>query len=300
MQQFDLFQRFSYVPRAPPPPPIHPLPPPNWQQGVVHLDPIQQPLPHPLPPVHWDHGVVFLDPTGPRQPPPPPPPPLPLHPLPPPDWLLGVGYVDLQDDQQRFLDMQYRLVEEMERQEAARRIEYQERLDAMRVDLDAPPRADVKLGDVIDFPPSPGPDGKQAHLRETLIKAIPKLARMYPPSQEEALLPDYPCVVRHFLGTRDKVCRWCDALMWTAERVKNSAKSRPAFGRCCQHGKVKLPPLSPTPAVLADLLLGRINLHLWRDFVENIRKYNNAFAMTSVGVDVKSPAQGMFFFLAYL
>ena len=54
-----------------------------------------------------------------------------------------------------------------------------------------------------------------------------------------------------------------------------------SFGQCCQHGKVVLPALKPTPPVLRSLICKqRPGFHA---FLKNIRSYNCAFQMASSG-----------------
>ena len=50
---------------------------------------------------------------------------------------------------------------------------------------------------------------------------------------------------------------------------------------CCKNGRVSLPPLRTLPDCLAELLDGATEDS--RHFLENIRRYNNAFSMTSFG-----------------
>jgi len=48
---------------------------------------------------------------------------------------------------------------------------------------------------------------------------------------------------------------------------------------CCASGKVNLPQLTPPPEPLAILLSGQE--HQLKHFLQNIKKYNNSFQMTS-------------------
>ena len=76
-----------------------------------------------------------------------------------------------------------------------------------------------------------------------------------------------------------KVCRYCDALKWPGE----------APGMCCSNGKVKLPSLQPPPEPLESLMSGTTPTS--KHFLENIRRYNSCFQMTSFGAtnDVCEP-----------
>ena len=85
----------------------------------------------------------------------------------------------------------------------------------------------------------------------------------------------------HHLGPFDTLCPSCAALHWLDERLANSSKTRPKFGMCCYSGKVTLPTLQEVPAELYRLLSGQDQIA--RAFRADIRSYNNALAMTSVG-----------------
>ncbi|GFS54039.1 uncharacterized protein TNCV_3762361 [Trichonephila clavipes] len=73
------------------------------------------------------------------------------------------------------------------------------------------------------------------------------------------------------IGKMDKICMYCSAL-----KFKNETR-----GMCCASGKVKLPELHSPPEPLLTFLSGvtRVSKH----FLENIRKYNSCFQMTSLG-----------------
>jgi hypothetical protein len=68
------------------------------------------------------------------------------------------------------------------------------------------------------------------------------------------------------------VCPYCDALKWRGE----------APGMCCSSGKVSLPELRPPPEPLESLMLGVTSES--KHFLDNIRKYNSCFQMTSFGM----------------
>ncbi|KAL4258381.1 hypothetical protein AB1N83_008829 [Pleurotus pulmonarius] len=88
---------------------------------------------------------------------------------------------------------------------------------------------------------------------------------------------------RHDLGRMNIQCPHCSALHWNDERTYNSRRClTPAFGTCCNHGKVQLPPPRPPPDTLR-LLLDADDPQS-REFRANIRMYNMALAFTSLGV----------------
>ena len=65
-------------------------------------------------------------------------------------------------------------------------------------------------------------------------------------------------------------CSDCHAFKW--------AKETPGF--CCYQGKIKLEKVHDPPAVIEDLLKNK-------EFTANIRGYNNALALASLGTDHK-------------
>ncbi|XP_077282750.1 uncharacterized protein LOC143908816 [Temnothorax americanus] len=73
------------------------------------------------------------------------------------------------------------------------------------------------------------------------------------------------------LGTMSHKCKYCNALKWQEESP----------GMCCSAGKVQLAPLEPLPEPLYSLVMGRHPEHV--HFMNNIRKYNGCFSMTSFG-----------------
>ena len=85
----------------------------------------------------------------------------------------------------------------------------------------------------------------------------------------------------HDLGQLTIQCPDCHALHWLAERLHNSSALHPKFGMCCIQGKISLPPLHHPPPELALLLISPEREG--SRFRSNIRNYNNALAMTSVG-----------------
>lgn len=72
------------------------------------------------------------------------------------------------------------------------------------------------------------------------------------------------------IGQMDKVCRHCQAIKYEKETP----------GMCCSNGKVKLPTLNePPPALLNFFGPDPLSRH----FLQEIRKYNSCFQMTSFG-----------------
>jgi hypothetical protein len=74
-----------------------------------------------------------------------------------------------------------------------------------------------------------------------------------------------------YIGRMNKICSHCGALKWPGE----------APGMCCSGGKVKLTPLRPPPQPLESLMSGITPES--KHFLDNIRKYNSCFQMTSFG-----------------
>uniref|UniRef100_A0A1I8H7N0 ATP-dependent DNA helicase n=1 Tax=Macrostomum lignano TaxID=282301 RepID=A0A1I8H7N0_9PLAT len=72
----------------------------------------------------------------------------------------------------------------------------------------------------------------------------------------------------------NRACQECGALLWRAE-TRNF---------CCAKGKVKLPSRT-VPQVLADLYMGRHRLSV--EFLANIRSYNSALHLTSLGAKLR-------------
>jgi len=83
-----------------------------------------------------------------------------------------------------------------------------------------------------------------------------------------------------YIGPMGDVCPYCNALKWHAE----------TRGMCCSGGKVKLPELQPPPEPLKSLMLGTTPES--KHFLDNIRKYNSCFQMTSFGTSEKVADSG--------
>lgn len=91
-------------------------------------------------------------------------------------------------------------------------------------------------------------------------------------------------VARHNLGRMDVECPSCHALHWAAERLASSSAAHPRFGLCCDSGQVGLPAYPDPPLALRNLFTG--DSPQAREFRDNIRQYNAAFAFTSLGVEI--------------
>ncbi|KAF9530831.1 hypothetical protein CPB83DRAFT_745206, partial [Crepidotus variabilis] len=96
--------------------------------------------------------------------------------------------------------------------------------------------------------------------------------------------PFDPAWPTHNLGRMDVSCRHCGAMHWMDERLTSSTNANPQFGKCCLSGKVSLARLHNPPNELDSLLRGDDPES--KSFRDNIRRYNNALAMTSLGCTV--------------
>lgn len=72
-----------------------------------------------------------------------------------------------------------------------------------------------------------------------------------------------------------------------AERLKDSSNRNPKFGTCCFSSKVFVPLLTAPPVELKRLYEGNDLRN--KQFRTHIRNYNNAMAMTSMGVKQSKP-----------
>ena len=77
-------------------------------------------------------------------------------------------------------------------------------------------------------------------------------------------------------------CSVCHAKLWQEEaHVGNGYLKLTSYSLCCGRGKVMLPDPPNPPRLFLDLLTN--NHEHSRNFVENIRSYNQMFAFTSMG-----------------
>ena len=81
--------------------------------------------------------------------------------------------------------------------------------------------------------------------------------KVYPPALIHHALPNL-----HAAGT---VCVHCKAMRWREERS--------TF--CCGNGKINLPPIPSLPDAIASLYIDT-------EFLQNIRRYNNALSLASL------------------
>ncbi|EYB87952.1 hypothetical protein Y032_0254g286 [Ancylostoma ceylanicum] len=82
---------------------------------------------------------------------------------------------------------------------------------------------------------------------------------------------DYRAHPRVSIGKMDVVCGYCHARRYRAEPP----------GMCCSNGKVRLPDLNQPPEPLRSYMSGTTAES--KHFLQNIRKYNSCFQMTSFG-----------------
>ena len=91
-------------------------------------------------------------------------------------------------------------------------------------------------------------------------------------------------------GSMNVSCVHCHVLHWLFEHLKDSSVSDPKFSHCCHNGKVSIPKLPHSPALLERLLTA--NSSDARTFCERIRQYNCALAFTSFIAKETIPSGG--------
>ncbi|KMQ82200.1 hypothetical protein RF55_23819, partial [Lasius niger] len=79
----------------------------------------------------------------------------------------------------------------------------------------------------------------------------------------------------HTLGQMNVECEFCKSLNFACEKSKDGK-----FTYCCQKGKLQLKPIN-CPDFLKKLYMG--NDFTSKNFLDNIRSYNSALAMASMG-----------------
>jgi hypothetical protein len=128
------------------------------------------------------------------------------------------------------------------------------------------------------------PQQTEARLADKRARDITRRAQRLPMDLKNAAFSykpqlDYNMHPSVQIGNMEVVCTHCGALKWKGETP----------GLCCASGKVKLPPLPPPPEPLKSLISGT-NPHS-KHFLENIRKYNSCFQMTSFGAtkEIREP-----------
>jgi hypothetical protein len=87
----------------------------------------------------------------------------------------------------------------------------------------------------------------------------------------------------HDIGSMDKKCIYCGALLWFDELYKGTI-TNPTATMCCSRGTVALPPLNPTPVEIKSFL--KSDTDIAKNFRKNIRAYNGAFCFTSFGAEL--------------
>ncbi|XP_071697771.1 uncharacterized protein [Rutidosis leptorrhynchoides] len=84
------------------------------------------------------------------------------------------------------------------------------------------------------------------------------------------------------IGDAIYVCNACKACLWKSEAMRgNKSFTKKIYSLCCLNGKVELPTLNKPPQLLLDLFSG--NSDRSRKFVENVRRNNMMFSLTSIG-----------------
>ncbi|KMQ88034.1 hypothetical protein RF55_12551 [Lasius niger] len=90
----------------------------------------------------------------------------------------------------------------------------------------------------------------------------------------------------HTLGQMNVECQFCKSLNFACEKSKDEKLTY-----CCQKGKLQLKPIN-SPDFLINLYMG--NDSTSKNFIDNIRSYNSALAMASMGApDNRNPLDVM-------
>ena len=124
--------------------------------------------------------------------------------------------------------------------------------------------------------PLPGPNLAAPELVPEVAPEIPAIAEL--PLARQPFNRNWPV---HYMGKMEVICSDCGALHWRCEKLSKSPHICPKFGTCCFSGKIKLPKIEDPPVELLNYLQGEDPIS--KHFRENIRQYNNALAMTSLG-----------------
>ncbi|KAF8203331.1 hypothetical protein BJ912DRAFT_920472 [Pholiota molesta] len=127
----------------------------------------------------------------------------------------------------------------------------------------------------VPAPAAPAPNPPQCRCNRNAPPIGPQPFPMPPPPFSNA----QPV---HYVEKLNVKCDHCGALHWLDERLSKSTQASPKFGMCCFSGKIKLPKLEEPPSELKEFLMGSDDAS--KKFRANIRQYNNALAMTSVGI----------------
>lgn len=84
-------------------------------------------------------------------------------------------------------------------------------------------------------------------------------------------------------GDRLESCQYCGALLWFNEQVqRNKEYEELKFSICCGQGKIEVPYFATPPPLFKSLFFNK-NTSASKNFLSNIRAYNNMFAFTSMG-----------------
>lgn len=88
-------------------------------------------------------------------------------------------------------------------------------------------------------------------------------------------------------------CKHCGALFWYNERInkKKGNSKNLTFSMCCLQGKIQLPTMRPPPPGLYHLYMDKKSVRS-RNFIKNIRQYNNMFSFTSMGGKIDHSKNG--------
>ena len=129
-------------------------------------------------------------------------------------------------------------------------------------------------------------DGRNKHRRRRDIQRQLRQPPDLPPNTAHNVrlfvARQFPPPVEVFsIGHMNIQCQNCQALCFPREALN-----------CCHNGKVSLPPLSPYPQEMQDLLTK--NNSQARNFRENICQYNSAMAFASFGVNILPTDQEVF------
>lgn len=83
------------------------------------------------------------------------------------------------------------------------------------------------------------------------------------------------------LGDCNERCRYCSAAFWNGEQLAGhrSQTGHPRYHLCCGDGKIFMEPETDPPEYIKELLANN-------SFMQNIRAYNQMFAMTSFGAKI--------------
>jgi len=93
-------------------------------------------------------------------------------------------------------------------------------------------------------------------------------------------------IQEHFCGIMNARCSSCGSKFFIGEHTSDREGR---FQTCCHKGKVKILPLTPLPDEILLLLKGLGEKDEVKNFQDNIRSYNSAFAFVSMGAKVEKP-----------